>query len=78
MSSATLNIKVSPRRMLTLREAADYVGLPPKRFPSECGVSPLELAGGRRVYDMHDLDRWIDALKDGAGDGDESILARLG
>jgi hypothetical protein len=77
MSSATLNIKVSPRRMLTVREAAAYCGLTPKRFPLECSVSPVEMPGGAKLYDMRDLDQWIDGLKDGAPNDDDAILSRL-
>ncbi len=78
MASATLNIKVSPRRMLTAREAAEYCGLSPKRFPLECTVSPVEMPGGAKLWDMRDLDAWIDGLKDGAVNDDEIILSRLG
>lgn len=77
MASATLNIKVAPRRMLPAREAADYCGLPAKRFPHECRVSPVVMPGGAKLYDMHDLDRWIDSLKSG-DDVDDDIVGRLG
>ncbi|WP_320188252.1 hypothetical protein RMS29_001760 [Agrobacterium rosae] len=77
-SSATLNIRVAPRRMLTLREAADYCGLPVKRFPVDCHVTPIAMPSGGKVYDMRDLDDFIDALKGGESAGDDAIIARLG
>jgi hypothetical protein len=78
LSTATLNIGVSPRRMLNPREAADYCGLSLKRFPAECTVTPIEMPTGAKLYDIHDLDAWIDALKGGRAPGaDDEILGRL-
>ena len=77
MSSATLNIKVSPRRMLNSREAAGYCGLSARRFPLECGIPPVQMPGGVKVYDIRDLDIWIDGLKDGTPNDDEAIIGRL-
>ncbi|WP_244474669.1 MULTISPECIES: hypothetical protein [unclassified Rhizobium] len=78
MASATLNIKVSPRRMLSAREASEYVGLPTKRFPGVCSVQPVAMPDGSNLYDMRDLDAWVDSLKSGAPGNDEDILGRLG
>lgn len=78
MASATLNIRVAPRRMLTLKEAADYCGLSTKRFPIDCSVSPVAMPDGKRVYDMHDLDAFIDAMKGGEASSDDAIIAKLG
>ena len=77
MSSATLNIKVSPRRMLTLREAAEYCGLSVKLFGRLCKVPPVKLADGSERHDMRDLDDWIDGIKLGSSDTDADVLARL-
>lgn len=77
MSSATLNIKVSPRRMLSSREAAEYCGMPQKRFLLECTIVPVAMPGGARLYDMRDLDAWIDGLKIGAANDDDAIVSRL-
>lgn len=76
MASATLNIKVAPRRMLNSKEAAEYCGLPSKRFPIACQVAPVCMPDGAKLYDMRDLDRWIDALKDGAT-SDDDIIGKL-
>lgn len=78
MASATLNIKVSPRRMLSTREASEYVGMPTKRFPGACSVRPIAMPDGSHLYDMRDLDAWLDGLKSGAPDSDDEILGRLG
>jgi len=73
MASATLNLRVSPRRMLAAREAAEYCGLPVKQLP----VRPVEMPGGKVLYDIRDLDRWLDALKDGAPDDADEIIGKL-
>ena len=77
MSTATLNIKVSPRRMLSIREAADYCALPIKRFHVLCSVSPILMPTGKNLYDIQDLDRWLDGLKIGQPNGDDDIIGRL-
>lgn len=77
MSVANLNIRLVPRRMLTTSDAAAYCGLPVKRFPGVCGVAPVAMPSGERLYDMRDLDCWIDGLKGGAGDSDDDILGKL-
>jgi len=76
MSTATLNLRVSPRRMLKPAEAADYCGRPAKRFQAECPVAPIAFPNGDRLYDIHDLDGWLDGLKGNAGADD--IISRLG
>lgn len=78
MAVATLNLQVSPRRMLTERDAADYCGLPVKHFRSDCAVAPVTMPRGKLLYDIRDLDSWIDSLKGGAPDDDDSIINRLG
>ena len=35
------------------------------------------MPGGAKLYDMRDLDGWIDGLKDGAANDDETIVRRL-
>jgi hypothetical protein len=76
MATATLNVKVAPRRMLSAREAADYCGMPVKHFRADCPVNPVEMPRGLKLFDMRDLDHWLDDLKGGANDTD--ILERLG
>jgi hypothetical protein len=74
MPSATLNLRVSPRRMLTAREASDYTGVSAAQLP----VRPVELPNGKRLYDLHDLDAFLDGLKGDMAADDEAIIARLG
>lgn len=64
--------------MLSAGEAAEYVGLPVKRLKMDCPVLPVAMPGGRTLYDLRDLDTWLDTLKDSAADCDDAILERLG
>ena len=65
--------------MLTAKEAADYCGIPAKRFPSLFPKPPVAMPHGHRLYDINDLDNWLDGLKNGqSDDADEAILKRLG
>ncbi len=76
--SAIVAIKLAPRRMLNLREAADYCGVSRKQFTMLSGIAPVAMPHGHKLYDIKDLDAWLDALKNNAPDGHEAILARLG
>lgn len=78
MSLATLNVRMTPRRMLTEREAADYCGMSPKRFPTSSRIMPVDMPDGQKRYDIRDLDSFIDNLKTGAVDSDDDILRKLG
>jgi len=78
MAAATLNLRISPRRMLSTRDAAEYCGLPVNRFPAACGVMPVEMPNGARLYDIRDLDAWLDSLKSGDPTGDDELLGKLG
>lgn len=77
MTTATLNIRVQPRRMVTEKDAAEYCGLPAKMFRHVSPVTPIEMPGGRKLFDLRDLDVWLDGLKDGQLSDDDSIVARL-
>jgi hypothetical protein len=35
------------------------------------------MAGGDLLWDVHDLDKWIDSLKDGASSDADEIVRRL-
>jgi hypothetical protein len=78
MSVATLNIKVSPRRMLSARGAAEYCGIGIKGFGNECAIAPVQMPNGTKLYDMRDLDIWLDGLKNDAPHSDSAILRKLG
>ncbi len=77
MTAANLNIIAITRRMLTASEAAQYCGLPIKKFPMVCTVTPVELTGGVKRYDRVALDRWLDNLSCNSNVDDDDILARL-
>ncbi|MEW9522361.1 hypothetical protein MRBLRH8O_000141 [Agrobacterium radiobacter] len=64
--------------MLSLKMAADYLGIPQKRFPVTCPVTPVALPGDVKLYDVRDLDKWLDELKVGLGDDDDDIISKLG
>ena len=77
MATASLNISVTEKRMMSEAEASSYCGLPVKHFKTACPVNLVNL-GGRKVYDKRDLDQWIDAEKAGGTDTSRAaILARL-
>ncbi|TCR02191.1 hypothetical protein [Neorhizobium sp. JUb45] len=78
MANALLNIRIVQPRMISLKQAADYVGLPLKRFPRICSVRPVEIPESEKRYDIRDLDQWIDQLKAGDTEADQDILERLG
>ena len=73
-----LNIRVIQPRMLSLKLAADYVGIPQKRFPMACPVAPVAMPGDAKLYDVRDLDKWLDELKGGTDAADDDIIAKLG
>lgn len=79
MSTATLNLRVLSKRMMTREEAAHHCGRSAKQFERECPVVPVAFANGDRRYDVRDLDTWIDTLKgDVHAAGADAILAKLG
>jgi hypothetical protein len=76
MSSAVVNLTVVSKRMLARREAAEHCGRSLKRFEVECNVLPIKFPNGDLRYDVHDLDKWLDKLKDSSEDSD-AIIRRL-
>jgi hypothetical protein len=78
MSNTVLNIKVIQPRMLSLKLAADYVGIPQKRFTLSCPVIPIAMPDDVRLYDVRDLDGWLDQLKSGNDAADDDLIAKLG
>jgi hypothetical protein len=77
MANAMLNIRVVQPRMMSLKQAADYVGLPLRRFPRICTVKPVTMAESEERYDIRDLDQWLDQIKAGDAGTDADILERL-
>ena len=78
MATTTLNLRVQPYRLLTRAEAAHYCRRSVKKFEVQCPVHPLRMTDGDLLWDVQDLDRWIESLKSGKIDEAEAALARLG
>jgi hypothetical protein len=78
MTSATVQLNIVPKRMLTKAEAAHHCGRAVKRFEAECDVAPVRFPNGDLRYDVHDLDAWLDRLKGGASAEADEIIGRLG
>jgi len=78
MASATLQLNVIPKRMLTKAEAAHHCGRTIKRFEIECPVAAVRFPNGDRRFDVQDLDRWLDQLKGGTLDEADAAIERLG
>ncbi|WP_425106606.1 hypothetical protein [Ancylobacter sp.] len=78
MAKAVLSLQVQPYRMLKKADAAAYCGLPAARFEMLCPVPAVAYPDGSRLWDVRDLDSWVDSLKTGAADSDDAILEKLG
>lgn len=65
------------KRMLNLNEAATYSGVPRSRFRAVCPVAPVEISSSRKLWDLRDLDRWLDTLGAGPDQDLDQIIARL-
>ena len=66
------------QRMLKLKEAAAYCGLPMSRFRALCPVQPVLFAERIERWDRQDVDSWLDSFKSGTFHDTDAILARLG
>jgi hypothetical protein len=73
-----ITLKSPPRRMLKKDEAAIYCGIPASRFIATCACQPVAMPNGSLMYDIQDLDAWLDNLKANAPDSNDDILQRLG
>jgi excisionase family DNA binding protein len=54
------------KRLLTIAEAAEYLGVGREFVLDRCPVKPLRIRPGQRGlrYDVRALDAWIDTLSD--------------
>ena len=66
------------RRMLQMRDAATYCGVPIKRFRNVCSAPITEMPGGVKRWDVKDLDMWLDQVKKTSLHSDDEIIERLG
>ena len=69
---------MQPFRLLTTSEAANYCRRSVKKSEAQCPVKPVEMSHGDRLYDVQDLDTWIDSIKAGRSDDADAIVERLG
>jgi hypothetical protein len=67
---------VKPFRLFTKAEAAHYCRLG-KKFDTQCPVRPIRMSNGELFWDVQDLEKWIDSLKDGDNADADDIVARL-
>jgi hypothetical protein len=78
MVASVLNLRVQPFRLLTKAEAANYCRRSPKRFLAECPVAAIKMANGDLLWDVREIDKWIDSLRTENGlDDTNDIIARL-
>ena len=77
MTTATLSLRVQPFRLLTKGEAAHYCRRPVKKFETQCPIPPIKMPDGDLLWDVCELDRWIDSLKNERVDDANAIVARL-
>ena len=66
-----VHINVNPKRLLNLREAAEYVGYGSQKFKSICPVAPIKMPCGYLRFDIQDLDAWVESLKQNAVPSEE-------
>jgi hypothetical protein len=77
MTATVINLRIQPYRLLTKVEAAYYCRRPVKKFETQCPVPPVIMADGDRLWDVEDLNRWIETLKGEVTDDANAIVARL-
>jgi hypothetical protein len=65
--------QVFPPRLLTKAQAASYCGMGIESFTVNCEVKPIRVRSGARGlrWDIQDLDKWIDRLKENSSTDSE-------
>ncbi len=64
-------------RMLRLKEAAAYCGVPLSRIRGICPVPPIKITSSS-LWDRNALDAWLDTLLSGGTEDAEQVAARVG
>ncbi|WP_158807989.1 hypothetical protein [Beijerinckia sp. L45] len=77
MTSTILNLRIQPYRLFTKVEAAAYCRRSTKKFEGQCPVAPIVMADGDKLWDVVDLDKWIDSLKAGHVFDSDDIISKL-
>jgi hypothetical protein len=78
MARALFIADLQPCRMLKKSAAAAYCGLSVTDFERNCKAVSVIYPNGKKMWDVRDLDAWLDALKAGQDVTDDEILNRLG
>ena len=63
-----------PKRLLTLSEAASYLGMSVRKFQDVKPALPVPMPGRMLRYDRIDLDTWIERQKQA---GEEASVERM-
>ena len=75
LGSHDMETRVSPLKLLTRREAADYLGLEPQTLAAWAVTGryrlPMIRVGRNVRYRVADLEKWLSARTVGAVTGDE-------
>ena len=78
MASMNGEVWIRPFRLMTKSEAAYYCRRTVKSFELQCAVPPIIMPNGDLLWDVRDVDAWIDRLKTAPRDESEAALERLG
>lgn len=73
-------MKDALRRLLPIKDAALYCGIPRSYFSNICPARPVKLyENARPRYDIFDLDKWIDQIKSGITqeESDDDVANKL-
>lgn len=68
---------VEIKRFLTDQEAATYAGMSIAEFRRDCPVRPQCRAQGRKVWDVSELDKWLDGYSSKGNSLIEEAISRL-
>lgn len=77
MAGTMINLRIAPRRMISQRDAAAYCGLPLKSFPGYCNVAPVQMPNQKLLYDMKELDKYLDDLSESDVSSEDEMIAGL-
>lgn len=77
MACANLTVVTIAPRLLTLAEAAQYIGVPKAKFKRVYVKPPIQLAYGVQRYDRKELDSWIEERSCSWQGCDDDVIAKL-
>lgn len=77
MPTTSISVSVQTQRMMSRADAAHYCGMKANKFDQLCPVNSVQLPNGNNAWDVHDLDKWLDSLKEDRTDSLEQMITRL-